>query len=328
LLRAGRALLRTQQDLGRSDPRNDHLTGDDNGHAGVGYAEEQPRELDRQAYAAVRRRIAGQVAAMERNPAPSEPLHVGHGCIVVEVRAMVRVSLKDREHARRGAVAWPSARDGRDADRDTVAIKHGALRRQADDKQEGPLRRHLRRPEELPRPQPLGDVRDAPRPKRWLGDGQLRRSRPRQCQQGRGNAPPPKLGEQRPQREANWLLHGRKSSRAPSRGNSVTIPRAGPSEDPRTTGSAGPAASWLSVAERSGKRRSLNTDSLGALMAAIAAGDDRLVEDRRANRRSQSRRLRPLRERDSADRLPPHRPPAGRPPHRAARQRRRRADQI
>lgn len=122
----------------------------------------------RQADAAVRRRVAGQVAAVERDAAPGEPLHVGHRGIVIEARIMLDVALQDGEHAGRRPVAGTAGRDGRNADRHAIAVYHGALGGEAHDEQGGAFGRHVGRPEKLARLKPFRRSHHGARFKRGL----------------------------------------------------------------------------------------------------------------------------------------------------------------
>ena len=59
---------------------------------------------------------------------------------------MLDLALENGEDPSRGAMIGPSGGNRRDRDRDTVAIKGGAPRGDADDEQQRPARRDLRRP--------------------------------------------------------------------------------------------------------------------------------------------------------------------------------------
>ena len=63
--------------------------------------------------AAVRRRIAGQGAAMQRDARPGDALHVRHPGIVVEVGVVVLVLLDDAEDAGRGLASLDAGRNRR-----------------------------------------------------------------------------------------------------------------------------------------------------------------------------------------------------------------------
>ena len=97
--------------------------GDHDGHSGARQAIEKLGEAGRHPDAAMRCRITWQMAGMERDPVPGEPLHVRHRRAVIFGRMMDDLLLEDGKYARRSAVSGAPGRDGRGADRHAVAIE-------------------------------------------------------------------------------------------------------------------------------------------------------------------------------------------------------------
>src|SRR5262249_58436206 len=56
-------------------------------------------ELVGQTDAAMRRRMSRQWAAVQRDPRPGDPLHVGHVRVVIEIRVVLRLLLNNAENA-------------------------------------------------------------------------------------------------------------------------------------------------------------------------------------------------------------------------------------
>ena len=123
--------------------------GDDDRHPGRRDVEELLREFAGQVDAAVRFRIARQSTRVQRDTAPSEPLHVGHRRTVVDGRAMLLLLLQDREYAgRRHMSGTAGAHRGR-ADQDAVAIHVRLLLRDAHDHEDRARGHGIGHPQEL-----------------------------------------------------------------------------------------------------------------------------------------------------------------------------------
>ena len=120
--------------------------GDDHHRADLRDGEQQCGEGQRQAHAAMRVRIARQLARMQRHARPGEPVHVRHRRVVVFIRVVVLVLLQDREHARRRRMPRLAGGAGRHGDADAVAINIDALVRDRHDDRHRPLGRALRVP--------------------------------------------------------------------------------------------------------------------------------------------------------------------------------------
>ena len=140
------------------------VVGDDHRHADSGDAEQQGGEFLRQADAAVRGGIARQLPGVQRDPRPGQPVHVGHGRIVVGRRVMVLVLLQDLEHPRRRAVPGLAGRAGRGPDAHAVAVHMDKLLGQRDDDQDRPAGRAVGIPVEFAVLELIGRLVDQLRP--------------------------------------------------------------------------------------------------------------------------------------------------------------------
>ena len=123
--------------------------GDDDRRTEMRHLEQPGRKIERQAHAAMRGRIARQIAGMQRDARPGQPVHVGHRRIVVGRGMVVLVLLQHHEHAGRRRVPRLAGRAGRDGYADAVAIDVHQLLRQRDDHRDRPGRLAIRMPGEL-----------------------------------------------------------------------------------------------------------------------------------------------------------------------------------
>ncbi len=73
--------------------------------------------------------VAGEIARVHGDAGVGEPLHVGHRRVVVFLRVVLLLFLKDAEDAARRGVALRAGAHARATDEDAVAIHvHGLLR--------------------------------------------------------------------------------------------------------------------------------------------------------------------------------------------------------
>ena len=75
-----------------------------------------------QADAAMRGRIAGNHAGMQRRAGPGDPVHPGHRRAAIDVGMVESLLLEDAEDARLGGVSRHAGRDGRARDQRRAAI--------------------------------------------------------------------------------------------------------------------------------------------------------------------------------------------------------------
>ena len=88
----------------------------DHPHSQPGRTEQVCGEVEGQPDAAMGRRISWQEAAVERDARPGDALHVGHVCIVIEVRVVLRFLLDDAEDAGGRLASLLAARNRRPQD--------------------------------------------------------------------------------------------------------------------------------------------------------------------------------------------------------------------
>ena len=126
--------------------RGNLFVGNDDSEPGLSFTVQELGELIGHAHASVRSRVARKFTCVNRDARPGEALHVGHGRVVVQVRVVIGVLLKDREYARRRFVALLSRGDGRRTDDHAIAIHIGQLLGQRHDHHDRPLGRQFRVP--------------------------------------------------------------------------------------------------------------------------------------------------------------------------------------
>src|SRR4030095_5338005 len=111
-----------------------------------GLAEKQLREIKWHADAAVARRITGESAGVHRDTGPSQSLHVRHRRVVVFLRVMLLLLLKNAKDAARGSVSFRAGTHRRAANEDAVPIHVHGLLGNANEDHEGTARWKLWRP--------------------------------------------------------------------------------------------------------------------------------------------------------------------------------------
>jgi len=107
-------------------------------------------ELFRQVNAAMRVGITRQIADMQSDALPGQPLHIRHR-LAIGCRGVHLGLLQDGEDACGRRMARLAGRAGRNADQDAVAVDEGKLLRNRHDDGDRALWRALRMPDELPR---------------------------------------------------------------------------------------------------------------------------------------------------------------------------------
>ena len=119
--------------------KRDVVAHDHHPHADVGQIEQPLGEVDGQAHAAVRGRMAGQHAGVHGNAGPGDALHERHVAVFVEVGVVVRLLLHDAEYAGRRLVAGRSGRNRRLQEHPAAAVvDRDALRIEPDHRQQRP----------------------------------------------------------------------------------------------------------------------------------------------------------------------------------------------
>src|SRR5437870_12705271 len=94
----------------------------------------------------MRVRITGEIASVQRDPAPGHALHVRHLRAFVDARGMMDFLFQDRENPGRRPVTRPTRAHAGARDADTVAIHIGYLLGGAGPAPQWPLWRRLRLP--------------------------------------------------------------------------------------------------------------------------------------------------------------------------------------
>ena len=123
-------------------------------------AVEQLGKAPGQPDAAMRRRVAGQIAGMHCDTLRGEPLHVGHRRIVIGARPMHDLLLQDGEHAGRRLASLAAGRYCRRGNGHAVAVQQGALSGQIDHQEQGSGRSGLRVPDKLAGAEPSCSLHD------------------------------------------------------------------------------------------------------------------------------------------------------------------------
>ena len=95
---------------------------DHDGSALTGQVKELLGELKRKADAPVAGGMTRQEPRVKGDSVPSEPLHVGHGGVVIGLGVVVGALLENREDTRRGGVSGHAAADGGTGHQDAVAV--------------------------------------------------------------------------------------------------------------------------------------------------------------------------------------------------------------
>jgi hypothetical protein len=125
------------------------IAGDDHRRSHLRHAVEVLGKFGRKAHAAVAGGIARQVAGMERDPLPGQPLHMRHRRILELARIVVLGLLQDGENAGRRLEAFLARRASRDTDENAVAVDEAALLGDRNDDGDGAFGRPLGVPDEL-----------------------------------------------------------------------------------------------------------------------------------------------------------------------------------
>ena len=99
---------------------------DDHPHPHRRLVEHFRGEIERHAHAAVRGRVAGQRAAVQRDAVPGDAQHVRHPGIVIDARMVILVLLDDGEHAGRRLASRGAGRHRR-AQNPAVGVVEGHL---------------------------------------------------------------------------------------------------------------------------------------------------------------------------------------------------------
>ena len=151
LVELGLGILRENEARMRNGGRLRMRIGDDHRRPNMRDGEKQFGKFERQSHAAMRRRIARQLAGMKCHARPGQPVHVRHRRVVIGRGMVIAILLQDREHAGRRRMAGFAGRTGRDRNADAIAIDMHQLIGQRDDDGDRPLGRTLGMPGELSR---------------------------------------------------------------------------------------------------------------------------------------------------------------------------------
>ena len=98
-------------DFGFSTRWRDVVVRDDHAHTQPRQWKEAACKIIGHANAAMRRRISGQRARMQRDPRPRDPLHERHRRVVINVRVVLFLLLQDAVHTDRGFIIGLACRD-------------------------------------------------------------------------------------------------------------------------------------------------------------------------------------------------------------------------